>query len=365
MHLDIKQEDVGNLPKDKRSGLVIKNYTILGFLPQEKNKTKIYVFQCKICSQDPYLYGLGIFTATYPILNKLSPCGCGSFHCPEEVQFKKVKRMCENSGFVFKGFSENFRGTGTRCVIECEVHGKIRDYPIKEIIAYGMPKCEKCGLNKRSKNFASKDEEWINKFMSSGKFHEDTVFYRSDRKDKPGQQYWFMLCGECMVVGECYTAKLMLGYRYCDCSNSRQKQAYINLVYDANHIPVALKFGIANTSAYRIASQNIKNKMFSRQYEVYQFDTKEACKLAEKEVKSSVTTGLLSKEEFSDGYTETTAIEYLIDIQKIYKKHGGVSIMYIANETFSDGCIAFVEKTLFGIDLNGEDSPYFNTKNII
>lgn len=368
MHLDLEDHELRWLDSDERYGRRIGTYTIIGMMPPDKAETKTYIIQCSECAKDPYLYGLGIFTAIYYNIAHYNPCACGKgFKCPEEIQYKKIKRLCEDSGFKFNGFDGQYKGVAnTKCRIECLTHGESRSCTVKEILAYNRPTCKGCFLERRSELSAGTDEECISKFMRTGKFHEDTIFYRSDKraKDGSGRQYWFMLCGECKTVGESYTNSFTMGYRSCECSHGKQEQAYLNLVYDENETPIALKFGIANISAYRIANQNNRNKLTSKQYEVYQFPTKQACLSAEREVKSVVETKFLSKEDFPDGYTETCSLKYLIDIQKIYKKHGGVSIMYVETEVYREGCVAFVESYCFGVNHAETSSPYFRTKFI-
>ncbi|MNR51607.1 hypothetical protein D3C85_1713010 [compost metagenome] len=61
-------------------------------------------------------------------------------------------------------------------------------------------------------------------------------------------------------------------------------------------------------------------------HSVYIFNETEACKIAEKEVKNSMLCGVLEKAVLPDGYTETTHLENLNDIIKIFAFHGGTPI---------------------------------------
>lgn len=367
MHLDITEEEIKALAPDQKAGLVVGKYTIIGALPKVAGKSKKYIVKCSICAQDPYLFGLGVFTAQLNYINSGgNPCGCGTgFPYTEELQHKRAKRVIEDYGFKFNGFSEAFNGAKTRLTFECPDHGE-NSSTLQNLLSYNKPNCRGCFSEHMSILYSGTYDYNVNKFMSSGGFHEDTVFYRSDRRTPNGQMsYWFMICGECGEVGESKANHLNMGARSCACPYSRQKQAYINLVYNPNEAPIAIKFGIANSAAYRIKSQNSKSKYLIRQYEVYQFETKLACISAEREVKSKIEKSFLTKEEFPDGYTETAHIKSLFEIQRIYKKHGGVSIMHIANETYSDGCVAFVEATVFGIDHAKTSSAYFRSKDMV
>lgn len=210
---------------------------------------------------------------------------------------------------------------------------------------------------------AEPEHEKIARFMATGAFHPETLFYKSERKGNGGWKYWYMLCGECGAMGESEAMDLLKGARSCECPRARQKQSYINIIYNEQDTPVALKFGIANIAGNRVDSQNVVNALKCRQFDVFQFETKMSCLAAEREVKSKVERKFLSKDVFPDGWTETTDIKNLDSIIKIYKKHGGVSIMHIVNDTWFDGCVAFVEVTMFGTDLKDSEVPYFSSRN--
>lgn len=367
MHLDWNEEDLVSLQRDSRFGQILGDYEIVGFLPHNSGQTKRYVVKCSVCALDPELFGLGLFAGYYEVFVNYKACGCGRcFQYSEELQFKRIKRIVEQFGFKFVGFNEQYRGGKTKCTVECPKHGQNSNAAAQQIVQKNKPSCLGCKSDNQSSIGKFSDQQFIEKFMATGAYHENTIFYPIDRRSKNGKiAYWVMICGECGGRSELITSSFSRGVKSCDCGVSRQRQAYINLVYNGAGIPIALKFGIAASSHIRINQQNRKNGLLSRQYEVYEFKTKFDCWAAEREVKSSTEGGFLSKELFPDGYTETVDIKYLVEIQKIYKKYGGVSIMYIANETFSDGCVAFVESTVFGVNLAEDASPYFRTKEIL
>ena len=104
--------------------------------------------------------------------------------------------------------------------------------------------------------------------------------------------------------------------------NRVQHYAYIHIIYD-NGVPIALKFGIESTQGNRLIQQNRKSKYdISACYSFY-FDDSESCKKAESECKNSLLTGVISKINMVDGYTETTSICNINKIINIYKKWGG------------------------------------------
>lgn len=107
------------------------------------------------------------------------------------------------------------------------------------------------------------------------------------------------------------------------CSNQNQQECYINLVKDSDSI-IALKFGIAKNSKQRIKDQNRASSFNVEQYNVWTFPDVKACKAAEKFIKQNLKCKVLTKQEMPDGYTETTSVENLREIIKIYEDFGGV-----------------------------------------
>jgi predicted nucleic-acid-binding Zn-ribbon protein len=107
------------------------------------------------------------------------------------------------------------------------------------------------------------------------------------------------------------------------CANQTQQQGYINLVKQNEKI-VALKFGIAKDSKQRSNTQHFKTKLDIEQLAVWEFPTVKACKYSESYVKKHLPCSLLTKQEMPDGYTETTSVENLEAIIKIYEDFGGV-----------------------------------------
>lgn len=368
MYLDITEKDILDLAKDSKYGTIIGNYTILGYLGDiPKGKPKKYVFKCCICAENPELFGLGIFASVLYTIQRQTPCACNSiFQWTESQYYKRVKKVVEEYGFSFEGFVGEFKGNLTKCKTVCPEHGAHEGSSIVGILGYNRPACLVCAVNvTRSRRIS--DEERISRFILTGAFHPDTTFWRSPKLSggDPWEKYWFSLCGECKSLSESNVQCLEQGMRPCLCSKGRQKQAYLHLIYDETETPIALKFGIANKSVNRLSAQNLKNSLISRQVDVFEFESKIACVSAEKEIKSTLPCRFLSKDVFPDGYTETTEVKFMLDIMKIYKKYGGVSIMHVANDTYFDSCVAFVESTVFDINHAETSSAYFRTKDVV
>lgn len=107
------------------------------------------------------------------------------------------------------------------------------------------------------------------------------------------------------------------------CGSHSQKECYINFIKDKETL-IALKFGIAKDSEERIKSQNRESSFDVKQHGVWSFPDVKSCKSAERYIKKHLPCKVLTKQEMPDGYTETTSVENLETIIKIYEDFGGV-----------------------------------------
>lgn len=106
------------------------------------------------------------------------------------------------------------------------------------------------------------------------------------------------------------------------CAGKVAREGYINMVTD-NGLPTALKFGVSVNATRRIRQQNAKNIFQMTQLCVYVFPTVDACLKAENECKSRLKTGVVSKSDLKDGFTETTYIENIHILKDIFEDCGG------------------------------------------
>jgi hypothetical protein len=133
-------------------------------------------------------------------------------------------------------------------------------------------------------------------------------------------------CRVCKKHGPYFTginAYLLKNHGCHECSNQNQQECYINFVKNKDSI-IALKFGIAKDSEQRIKNQNRKSCFSIEQHGVWSFPDVKSCKAAERYIKKHLKCRILTKEEMPDGYTETTSIENLGAIIKIYEMFSGV-----------------------------------------
>lgn len=284
--------------------------------------TKYYILKCNKCSEDTELFGDGHFKSLRGHLSTGAiPCNCARSYRWSKCQYEILcLRKADELGYKFLGFL-GWLGRVTKLHLSCPEHGKWTSGIIKDFVNRGVG-CPECNGGTRKA-----DEVMIASFFASEAFDPATKFWRSGRNNTQGKRtHWNVECPVCGEQAEAYCGSLQKGHRPCACSPMRQQECYINWVIDDTGVTKAIKFGIANDSNRRIKNQNKKSVHEIVQRTVYIFSTVESCKAAERECKSTLVTGVVPKQEMSDGYTETTYVSNLDKIKQIYIKHGGVEV---------------------------------------
>lgn len=296
---------------------------VVGFLRIRKRKE--YVLKCETCANDPELFGNNAyFTSLRNNLEKGQiPCGCGKSPRWTVEQYKVLcDRAARSLGWKFLGFHGEWKGFATKLALHCETHGEWNSGFISSLInrGSGCPLCR----NEIARQVNLKDDEILIKaFLSTGAFHPDTRFSRSDRKDKSGRKvYWSVYCPECDTLSESKISHLQQGSKPCDCTQQRQKNAYISKIYDRSEI-IALKFGISINPEVRFKQQNLNCIYNMELYRIYEFESTLSCKNAERECLQELECGVIPKTEMMDGWTETTWTYNLDKIIEIYERNAG------------------------------------------
>ena len=299
---------------------------VIGWTGVKKYTDKPYIVYCEKCAGDSELFGEGYFKIVkHSLLSGSLPCGCGKLPKWSENQWKIIaERRCRFLGYSFLGFIGQYKGGNTKVSVCCDLHGIWDTTTIMSLVKQ-CTGCPKCGTERTKQSFM-RTEDLIKLFFSSGSFHPDTKFWRSERQTTQGASvYWFMLCPSCGEQGESLSESLKNGYLPCACARTRQKECYINIITDKQSI-LAVKFGIANNSKARLKKQNHSGLYDLVSHVVYSFPTTTSCKAAERECLFTLSCKVLAKEELWDGYTETTSVMNINKITDIYEKHGGVLV---------------------------------------
>lgn len=328
--INIDQHNIEPLPESStffgRKYGQFNQLSVVGWNAATGNNIRYFV-KCGICSQDPELFGNGIFKSSSSGLSRCQlPCGCGVRPSwSKEQYFVRCVRKAQVLGYEFKGFALEWAGRDTKLHLSCAFHGDWNTGSIGSLLHSGMG-CPRCRTEALRKTRIKDDSVMIASFFASGQFHSETRFSRSLRKDSENKaKYWYVYCPLCCSEYESLSSSLQSGHLPCDCSPNRQRQAYINFVSDSG-IVLAVKFGIANNAKERIKRQQASSPLDISQYKVYQFTTKQQCLSAERECKEVLECGIVQQRDMPDGYTETTYPHNVESVIRIYEKHGGVEI---------------------------------------
>ena len=301
--------------EDHLSGRVFaETLIVLGWTRMVGSRRK-YLIKCSECAKDPELFGEGLFETSKESLDRnYKPCGCGSsYRWSESQSIVRINRKAVELGVQFLGFREPYEGGKTHCIMSCdegEWFPSVNNFVMKGQIKFNRGKTR------------MDDAEIIQKFFDTGVFHEDTKFSRYRHYDK---WYWRVDCPVCNESGISQPQHLQRGCRPCKCGNYKQKFSYIHGVFDGNEL-IAIKFGITRAKDLRIKYQSRKTIYEVRSLGVWEYNDKFSCVAAERICCSSLICGILTKEEFGDGYTETTYPYNIERIVKIYEDYGGIKI---------------------------------------
>lgn len=300
--------------EDYMTGSVFREtITVLGWT-RMKGPKRFYAIKCSECAKDPELFGEGIFETTKDALvtQGYQPCGCGwAYRFTKEQYETKIQRKADELNVEFIDWVDGFKTGGSKILMSCEEGiwtPRASFFIQKGHIAFNRGKARK------------DDSLIIEKFFSTGVFHEDTKFSRHRMN---GKWYWKVECPVCNEIGYSQSQHLQRGNRACECGNYKQKFSYITLISD-NDIPIAVKFGITRSKDLRIKYQARETSYDLQQIGIWEYSDKQQCVTAEKVCKKDLTCGILNKEEFGDGYTETTYVYNIDKIIQIYEANGGL-----------------------------------------
>lgn len=209
---------------DKVKDSCPNNALFLGFIVTNErlDKNKCYVF-CKehreICT--PIISNL--------LHRKTSGCkACAKsarvakYIKGEDVFLKEIEYACERLNCTFNGYVDGYKGSYyTEGVFVCNEHGEViktncRAFCRKSRKTSGCPKCVNSHFLEISK---SNSHRHISDFLSTGRYHEDTIFERDeDRVTKAGaRNYWKVTCGDCGESYPSFTGSLKSGRIGCSC----------------------------------------------------------------------------------------------------------------------------------------------------
>lgn len=312
------------------SGVVFGTHgqlSVVGWSGKRKSD-KFYILRCSVCSQDPELFGEGIFRSfKFSLLKKHPqiPCGCSARVAWTEEQYKVLCiRKLRNMGLEFIGWEGAYRKAQTKVIVSCPTHGLFTGANVKAFVDQETTKgnCVKCGNSIASKTRSKSIDYFTQMFSDSGNYSKDHKFEFIGYCEGTSKRLWNVWCPVCNVDYEASTGSITEGKKGCGCNYKDKHHAYINKVYYNGEL-VCLKFGISYNAIARNKTINNRTNCNVILDTVYQFERSSDCYLAEKECKVTLLCGVISQDILPDGYTETTTIENYEKIEEIYKKFNG------------------------------------------
>lgn len=289
-------------------------------------EAKHYVVFCSACAKDKELFGEGFFKTKRQDVKFGVPCGCSNIPKWKKEQYEVLlKRKAPEKGLTYLGMAGEYKGVHTKIKLSCQQHGLYETNTITGLLNKGRG-CPKCKGDKTSKRMLKSDEEMVESFFSSGMFHPDTKFKRSNKLNKYGYKtYWEIECPVCQESATAAFNSLQMGVKSCGCKRTKQTLCYINLIRDAGRI-VAIKYGITANFKRRFQEQKLYSRLEIENYGVWSFTEHEDCIKAEKNCREIFSEPALSKTELGDGYSETTYAYNLGRVISIYESFGGLRI---------------------------------------
>lgn len=331
--LDLEEvlvDSLAGLEGDTDLGKEYGSLTVVGsktFINSVGRKVRTSVVICEFCSQDNELFGQGYFEIKRGSLTRgLLPCGCGAQPHWTRPQYTVLcQRSAATKKVIFEGFVEPFNGSYTKCKLVCSIHGAWCSTVINDFINT-TKSCPKCSYAALPILQPKPDHLMIKSFMDTGVFSESTVFYRSSRKNTFGKRiYWYMDCPDCGTTGESTGQQFKLGQKSCACKITPPSFTYLLLIKDSD-IEYCVKLGITNNYDRRIKDIKCSTKLQIQILGIWKYPESFMCRKAERECLNTLNCGVADKVLFPVGYTETTYINNIDSIIKIFEENGGIRL---------------------------------------
>lgn len=294
---------------------------VIGVFEHTKGKPVKFKVTCNECSKDPELFPDGYFVSTKAHLKSgRRPCGCAFNPRWEGWQYLTLaRRIGEKGGFIIHGFAEEFKNSNTKLNLECLKDGHKWIASIQKIINAGTG-CPKCKGVKVSGQKKTPEHTALQKCIDICKEMDyDSIGFVDGYKNANKTRFEYV----CKIHGRqnvCYRDFVNYGNRCNGCaeygySTSKQGTFYVYRWTKDEHS--FIKFGITNQKELaRIKKQKRETKYNYKRVWSATFEDGYIPLYVENYIKNSgVEIGVMSKEEFPDGFTETINISSLVVLE--------------------------------------------------
>lgn len=282
----------------------------------KKSKHTTFKLVCTECSKDPELFPDGYFVSVKSsMVRGIKPCGCGKNVRWKDWQYLILARRAAKDRFLVHGFAEEFHGQDTKLNLECLKDGYKWATSINNIMnGKGCPKC--------AGNIKPTEQEALQKCIDICKEMDyDVVGFVDGYKGAHKTRFEY----NCKIHGKqnvCYNDFVNGGRRCSGCavtgySTSKQGTFYVYQWTKDSHS--FIKFGITNQKELtRIKEQKRETKYNYKKVWSATFEDGSIPLYIENCIKNSgIEIGIMSKDEFPDGFTETTNISNLVVLDNL------------------------------------------------
>lgn len=327
-------------------------------------------------------------TTTSPIDNKaVCPCDSTCFTHTEAQQSILVRREAERIGYLFSGWYGDYNGSKTYLNLSCPEGHSWNTTSIVKFLTVGR-RCPICAGNRKTTvesfvkgakakhgdsldysktrymressdgsyfsvvcpkhgEFTTTSEHHVHRghgcphmgcvgtkiseekkhttedfIRKAKKIHKDKYDY-SDTKYHRSFTNLDIKCNTCTNTFTQMATDHLSGCGCPTCSGKNQTQCYVFSVHSEGTIK-GYKAGIANNFYTRLSRQGRLSKFDVSLYGVWEMPDTASCKAAERKVMTTCHMKYLTKEDYPDGYSETTCPSSLLTIVEIYESSGGV-----------------------------------------
>ena len=271
----------------------------------------IYKVTCTECSKDKELFPDGYFVSKKCNLLKGSkPCGCSKQPKWEPFQYLMLACRAAKDRFIVHGFAEDFHGKNTKLNLECLKDRHKWTANISSIINRGQG-CPRCNVEQKK----TPEHIALQKCIDICKeMNYDVVGFVSGYKNSTSRfEYICKIHGKQKVR---YNDFVNGGTRCSGCATTgysvvKQGTFYVYQWTKDEHS--FIKFGITNQKEIsRIKKQKRETKYNYEKVWSATFGDGSIPLYIENYIKNSgIEIGVISKEEFPDGFTETTCVDNL------------------------------------------------------
>lgn len=291
---------------------------VIGVHSESKNgKPKMYKVTCTECSKDSELFPEGYFVSTKGNLERnKKPCGCSKLR-REPYQYLIMANRIGEGRFIVNGFSEDFKNQSTRLKLECLKDGHNWLATIKDVL-YHKTGCTKCAEKLNGEKLKIPPNIALQKCTEICKEVDyEPIGFPDNYKNNTS--YFEYICKIHGKQSTSYSNFTRRGSRCPSCASygyNPSKYGSFYVVRWQHKDKKFIKFGITNREVLTRIEEQSDETMF--EYELIfsaSFTDGNIPLMLEKAIKAcpEIIKTCISKEEFPDGFTETTT-EYCLEL---------------------------------------------------